>query len=103
MKNEKINFCQPDEKHFCVECCRGIQCEAISPIGNDKLGCALHPDYENRYEGLKRRELCDNLICWDKLSKKDKTKLLKTISKYERKEYRMTQALKDTGIVRKAN
>ena len=103
MKNEKINFCQPDEKHFCIECCLGTQCEAISPIGDDKFGCALHPDYKYKYEGLKRREICDNFICWDGLSEEDKTKLLETISKYERKKYSMTQALQDAGISRKAN
>lgn len=99
MNIENVNFCQPDEKHYCVECCRYIRCELIGKIDNGKQGCTLHPSFINRDTSIKeRRPLCETVNCWINLPKEDKQILFETITKYKAGEFRMFKAKKDSGI-----
>lgn len=99
MNVENINFCQPDIKHYCVECCRFIKCELLGPIDNEKLGCTIHPNFKNRDASIReRRPICKSVNCWEDLTIENKQKLFKTISEYKTGEFRMTQAKIDSGI-----
>ena len=101
---EKVNFCQPDNKHYCLECCRGINCCLIGSIENDKMGCTIHPDLENKDTSIKiqnRRPLCESVNCWINFSVEEKIKLLEVITNYKEPEFRMDDALDDAGIKRR--
>jgi len=62
MKKE-INFCRPDNSHYCTVCCQGRGCTNLGKLEDGSSGCLGHTSIENKSQEISQTEFCKSLSC----------------------------------------
>jgi len=94
----KKALCQPDDNHYCVECCPS-ECPLLGDIGRGKKGCLGHND--KRFEGLTERPICLEFDCLDDFLPDDREIIRQAISRLPAGEFQMSQVLTQFRIGRR--
>ncbi len=94
----KKALCQPDDSHYCVECCPS-GCFLLGDIGRGKRGCLGHNG--KRFEGLTEQPICLELDCLDDFLPGDKEIIRQAILKLPPGEFRMSNILAQFKIGRR--
>lgn len=82
-----ILLCRPDEKHWCVECCKLRPCCYFGNLDDGKRGCLIYQ---------KRPELCQNFNCVDsyfRMSQADAEEVRKIILAFPPGEFEVLTAV----------
>lgn len=96
MKKEAL--CRPDEEHWCIECCPQ-DCPLLGEVEEGKLGCLVHWQREEKFEGLKQREICQNLDCLTDFEEIDKETIRQAIIKLPGGQFKMSEVLSQFEIL----